>query len=184
MITYSSPIFQAGTDEDSFVFGSQYKVNGTQSGIFGVGRWGGLYDYVNEGNNSYMIGNFNKISSGSDNNFILGNNVTIGTGIFNSVVIGNNSTVSSSNEVSVGSTTQKRKITNVADGEISATSTDVVTGKQLYNAIQNTNATVIKNLRDEVSDIKNEVKYVGSLSAALSGLHFLIKKVETIKFSC
>ncbi len=74
-----------------------------------------------------MIGNYNKIASGSNNNFILGNNVSIGSGIQNSVALGNDSTVSSSNEVSVGSTTQKRKITNVADGEVSATSSDAVT---------------------------------------------------------
>ena len=67
-----------------------------------------------------MIGNRNRISSGSNNNFILGNNVSIGAGIQNSVALGNDSTVSSSNEVSVGSATLKRKITNVADGEVSA----------------------------------------------------------------
>ena len=126
--------------ERSSVFGSQYKVTGEASGAFGVGKslLNNLtgkydYDYVNEGKDSYMIGNYNKIASGSNNNFILGNNVSIGSGINNSVALGNNSTVSSSNEVSVGSATQKRKITNVADGEVSATSTDAVTGKQLYS---------------------------------------------------
>ena len=124
----------------SSVFGNQYKVTGEASGAFGVGKttWNSTtgkddYDYVNEGKDSYMIGNYNKIASGSNNNFILGNNVSIGSGIQNSVALGNNSTVSSSNEVSVGSATQKRKITNVADGEVSATSTDAVTGKQLYS---------------------------------------------------
>ena len=124
----------------SSVFGNQYKVTGEASGAFGVGKttWNSTtgkddYDYVNEGKDSYMIGNYNRIASGSNNNFILGNNVSIGSGINNSVALGNNSTVSSSNEVSVGSATQKRKITNVADGEVSATSTDAVTGKQLYS---------------------------------------------------
>ena len=126
--------------EKSSVFGNQYKVTGEASGAFGVGKttWNGTtgkddYDYVNEGKDSYMIGNYNRIASGSNNNFILGNNVSIGSGIQNSVALGNGSTVSSSNEVSVGSATQKRKITNVADGEVSATSTDAVTGKQLYS---------------------------------------------------
>ncbi|WDD88719.1 YadA-like family protein [Fusobacterium nucleatum] len=126
--------------EKSSVFGNKYKVTGEASGAFGVGKttWNNTtgeddYDYVNEGKHSYMIGNYNKIASGSNNNFILGNNVSIGSGINNSVALGNNSTVSASNEVSVGSATLKRKITNVADGEVSATSTDVVTGKQLYN---------------------------------------------------
>ncbi|WP_338996312.1 YadA-like family protein [Fusobacterium animalis] len=126
--------------EKSSVFGSQYKVTGEASGAFGLGKitWNSTtgkddYDYVNEGKDSYMIGNYNRIASGSNNNFILGNNVSIGSGINNSVALGNNSTVSSSNEVSVGSATLKRKITNVADGDVSATSTDAVTGKQLYS---------------------------------------------------
>ncbi|MCY7008111.1 YadA-like family protein [Fusobacterium simiae] len=127
--------------KNSSAFGNQYKVTGEASGAFGVGKTTGKipmtdeynYDYINEGKNSYMFGNYNKIASGTQNNFILGNNVSIGSGINNSVGLGNDSTVSSSNEVSVGSATLKRKITNVADGEVSATSTDVVTGKQLYN---------------------------------------------------
>ena len=117
----------------SSVFGSQYEVTGNSSGAFGVGEFNGQHLYKNEGNNSYMIGNKNKIASGSDDNFILGNNVHIGGGINNSVALGNNSTVSASNTVSVGSSTLKRKIVNVGDGEISASSTDAVTGRQLYS---------------------------------------------------
>ena len=132
--------FNKASGENSSVVGSQYKVTGEASGAFGVGKatWNNTtkvfdYDYINEGKNSYMFGNYNKIASGTENNFILGNNVSIGSGINNSVALGNNSTVSSSNEVSVGSATLKRKITNVADGDVSATSTDAVTGKQLYS---------------------------------------------------
>ena len=117
----------------SSAFGSQYEVTGNSSGAFGVGEFNGQYQYKNEGNNSYMIGNKNKIASGSDDNFILGNNVHIGGGINNSVALGNNSTVSASNTVSVGSSTLKRKIVNVGDGEISASSTDAITGRQLYS---------------------------------------------------
>ena len=132
--------YNTASGERSSAVGSHYKVTGEASGAFGVGKshlnpltGERDYDYVNEGKDSYMIGNYNRIASGSNNNFILGNNVSIGSGIQNSVALGNNSTVSSSNEVSVGSATQKRKITNVADGEVSATSTDAVTGKQLYS---------------------------------------------------
>ena len=117
----------------SSAFGGQYEVTGNSSGAFGVGEYNGSYQYKNEGNNSYMIGNKNKIASGSNDNFILGNNVHIGGGINNSVALGNNSTVSASNTVSVGSSTLKRKIVNVGDGEISASSTDAVTGRQLYS---------------------------------------------------
>ena len=112
-------------------------------------------------NGSYAFGNDNTING--DNNFVLGNNVNIGAGIQNSVALGNNSTVSSSNEVSVGSKGKERKITNVADGEVSANSTDAVNGRQLYNAMQNSN--------EKIDNVKNEVRNVGSLSAALAGLH-------------
>ena len=132
--------YNTASGKFSSAFGSQYRVTGEASGAFGVGKshlnvltGEHDHDYVNEGKDSYMIGNYNRIASGSNNNFILGNNVSIGPGIQNSVALGNGSVVSSSNEVSVGSATQKRKITNVADGEVSATSTDAVTGKQLYS---------------------------------------------------
>ena len=222
----------------SNAFGSLYKVTGEASGAFGVGE---VYDYVhynhkyiNEGKNSYMFGNYNKIAAGTENNFILGNNVSIGSGINNSVVLGNGSTVSSSNEVSVGSKGKERKITNVGDGVVSNTSTDAVTGRQLYsgegidtaawkaklgvgsgggagggapvdaytkseadnkftskddyrdaNGIDvdkwkaklgtGAGSADIQNLRNEVyeriDNVKDEVRDVGSLSAALAGLH-------------
>ena len=154
------------TGEYSTAVGYKNNVSGNHSGAFGDPN-------VVTGNHSYAFGNNNTING--DNNFVLGNNVTIGAGIQNSVALGNNSTVSSSNEVSVGSATQQRKITNVADGDVSATSTDAVTGKQLYKVMQNSGATGIENLRNEVNekidDVKNEVNHVGSLSAALAGLH-------------
>ena len=154
------------TGEYSTAVGYKNNVSGNHSGAFGDPN-------VVTGNHSYTFGNNNTING--DNNFVLGNNVTIGAGIQNSVALGNNSTVSSSNEVSVGSKGKERKITNVADGEVSATSTDAVTGKQLYKAMQNSGATGIENLRNEVyekiDDVKNEVRGVGSLSAALAGLH-------------
>ena len=218
----------------SSAFGNQYEVTGEKSGTFGVGEYNGQYKYKNEGNNSYMIGNYNKIASGSDDNFILGNNVTIGAGVQKSVVLGDGSASGGSNTVSVGSSTLQRKIVNVADGTISATSTDAVTGRQLYsgdgidvnkwrtklgvssgggasggapgdaytkseadnkftskddyrdaNGIDvdkwkaklgtGASSTDIQNLRNEVNEkidnVKDEVRGVGSLSAALAGLH-------------
>ena len=116
----------------SSAFGNQYEVTGEKSGTFGVGEYNGQYQNKNEGNNSYMIGNYNKIASGSNDNFILGNNVTIDAGVQKSVVLGDGSASGGNNTVSVGSSTSQRKIVNVGDGTISATSTDAVTGKQLY----------------------------------------------------
>ena len=152
------------TGNYSTAVGYKNKVTGNKSGAFGDPN------FVT-GNGSYAFGNDNTIKG--DNNFVFGNNVTIESTIQNSVALGNNSTVSSSNEVSVGSATLQRKITNVADGEVSATSTDAVTGRQLYKAMQN--STNIENLRSEVyekiDNVKDEVREVGSLSAALAGLH-------------
>ena len=150
------------TGNNSTAVGYKNKVSGNHSGAFGDPN-------VVTGNGSYAFGNDNTIKG--DNNFVLGNNVTIDAGIQNSVALGNGSTVSSSNEVSVGSATQKRKITNVADGEVSATSTDAVNGRQLYNAMQNSNNTFKNEVNEKIDNVKNEVRNVGSLSAALAGLH-------------
>ena len=150
------------TGKNSTAVGYKNKVTGNKSGAFGDPN-------VVTGNGSYAFGNDNTIKG--DNNFVLGNNVTIDAGIQNSVALGNGSTVSSSNEVSVGSATQKRKITNIADGEVSATSTDAVNGRQLYNAMQNSNNTFKNEVNEKIDNVKNEVRNVGSLSAALAGLH-------------
>ena len=150
------------TGNNSTAVGYKNKVTGNKSGAFGDPN-------VVTGNGSYAFGNDNTIKG--DNNFVLGNNVTIDAGIQNSVALGNNSTVSSSNEVSVGSKGKERKITNVADGEVSATSTDAVNGRQLYNAMQNSNNTFKNEVNEKIDNVKNEVRNVGSLSAALAGLH-------------
>ena len=59
--------------ENSSAFGTQYKVTGNASGAFGVGNatWNRTtqkydYDYINEGKNSYMFGNYNKIAAGTE----------------------------------------------------------------------------------------------------------------------
>ena len=119
--------------KNSLAFGTEYQVTGNFSGTFGKGEYNGQYQYVNEGNDSYMIGNKNKIASGSNDNFILGNGVAIGAGVQKSVVLGDGSASGGSNTVSVGSSALQRKIVNVKDGDISATSTDAITGKQLYS---------------------------------------------------
>ena len=149
------------TGNYSTAVGYKNKVTGNKSGAFGDPN-------LVTGNGSYAFGNDNTIKG--DNNFVLGNNVTIGAGIQNSVALGNNSTVSSSNEVSVGSKGKERKITNVADGEVSATSTDAVTGKQLY-AMQNSSDGFKNEVNERIDNVKDEVRDVGSLSAALAGLH-------------
>ena len=150
------------TGEYSTAVGYKNKVTGNKSGAFGDPN-------LVTGNGSYAFGNDNTVKG--DNNFVFGNNVTIDEGIQNSVALGNNSTVSSSNEVSVGSKGKERKITNVADGEVSANSTDAVNGRQLYKAMQNSNENLKNEVNEKIDDVKDEVNHVGSLSAALAGLH-------------
>lgn len=64
------------------------------------------------------------------------NSVAIGSGsratAANSVAIGANSAAVDSFTVSVGSSVQTRRIANVTDGRVTATSTDAVTGRQLH----------------------------------------------------
>ncbi|MFW2271906.1 YadA-like family protein [Burkholderia orbicola] len=66
----------------------------------------------------------------ADNAMALGAN-TVAAGS-NSVALGNGSVASVANTVSVGSAGNERKIVNVADGDLSATSTDAVIGSQLF----------------------------------------------------
>lgn len=54
----------------------------------------------------------------------------------NSIAIGHSSEATVNNEFSVGNSSLKRKLTNLANGVVSATSTDAVTGKQLFKVWQ------------------------------------------------
>ncbi len=77
-----------------------------------------------------MFGSDSKTETTAENSVGLGNNVTVaGKG---SVALGYQSTATEDNIISVGNDTLKRRITNVADGNLSADSTEAVTGKQLY----------------------------------------------------
>ena len=51
-----------------------------------------------------------------------------------SVAIGQNSTATTANTVSFGNANLQRKLTNVANGQVSSTSVDAINGSQLYSA--------------------------------------------------
>ncbi|MDV3511574.1 ESPR-type extended signal peptide-containing protein [Stenotrophomonas sp. C4297] len=59
----------------------------------------------------------------------------------NAVALGAGSVTTGTNQISVGSSASKRKIVNVDDGAISASSTDAVTGRQLHAVRSELNAT-------------------------------------------
>ncbi|MDL2060139.1 YadA-like family protein [Mesosutterella sp. AGMB02718] len=65
------------------------------------------------------------------------------------------------------------KMTNVAAGEVSSSSTDAVNGSQLYQVQQgiNKNAAGIGDLTHRVNDLDGQIDKVGAASAALAALH-------------
>ncbi|PTA71637.1 MULTISPECIES: ESPR-type extended signal peptide-containing protein [unclassified Stenotrophomonas] len=70
-----------------------------------------------------------------------------------SVALGINAEATESNSVSVGSSSTKRRVVNVADARLSSSSTDAVTGKQLYATNQNiTTATNTANAAKSAAD--------------------------------
>lgn len=70
-----------------------------------------------------------------------------------SVALGINSEATESNSVSVGSSTIKRRVVNVADARLSSSSSDAVTGKQLHATNQNvTTATNTANAAKTAAD--------------------------------
>lgn len=62
------------------------------------------------------------------------------------VALGNGSTTTATNQVSVGNGSLKRKVVNVADGALSTSSSDAVTGKQLHAT--NTSMAAVKVTAD------------------------------------
>ena len=132
------------------------------------------------------MGNNNQVSA--NNTFVVGNNVK--TSLDNAVVLGNNSTAESSDvvstpsytynngvterfagttpvsTVSVGAAGQERTITHVAAGRITADSTDVVNGSQLYGTNQQ-----IDVLHRDVRHVEKESNRGDARAAALAALH-------------
>lgn len=162
--------------------GAYNKIEGNQSGAFGVGTYNVA---AVKGDNSYSVGNNNQVSA--NNTFVMGNHVN--TSLDNAVVLGNNSTAESSDvvstpsytyaggtvnfagtapvsTVSVGATGEERTITHVAAGRVSADSTDVINGSQLYGANQQ-----IDNLYNKINNIGKDANKGDARAAALAALH-------------
>ena len=150
---------RAPGDTDAGAFGSGNTVAANHSYAFGSGN-------TVSAENSYAIGNGNRIESTGTNTFVLGSNVT--TDATNAVVLGAGSE-GVSNAVSVGSSTSKRKIVNVERGEVSAGSSDAVTGGQLYETQQ----AIAENSRsiDRVAHtLKRDIDRAAANAAAMAAL--------------
>ncbi|MGY0398773.1 MAG: YadA-like family protein, partial [Ostreibacterium sp.] len=111
-------------------------------------------------NFSQSDGGQNIYTQVSDNQITIGlaNDIRVNSVQTNSVQIGdttNNTTLTSTADgLDVGGD----KITNVGDGTVSATSTDAVSGKQLYNALDGVNGGVTKSQIDSLHEQLNETR--------------------------
>lgn len=117
--------------EDTISLGKENLVVGDKS--FALGNNNIIY-----GENNIVIGNQNRIGKNNqkeNNVYILGGNIVVNE-VSDAIVLGNNS-IAVENALSIGNSENLRKIVNVADGEISNISNEVITGKQLKNAIDN-----------------------------------------------
>ncbi|MCH4167446.1 MAG: S-layer homology domain-containing protein [Megasphaera sp.] len=145
-----------------------------------------LIDQVSQGWTSQIDGeNVQTVKSGSNQNFESGSNiiltndngaikvstkddVTFNTVTLDTLSVGNTVTINSQG-IDAGNT----KITNVTDGEVSATSKDAVNGSQLYatnQSIENVKNNV-NNIEHQVSNLDNRVDKVAAGAAALAALH-------------
>jgi len=132
---------------------------------------GGVYDTVAIGLVSKATGNYstalgrlaeasgasslaagNTSAAKAANSVALGYAASVDAAASNSVALGSNSVATEANTFSVGSSTLQRKIVNLADGTLSSTSTDAVTGKQLYATNQDV-ATNKANIATNTADI-------------------------------
>lgn len=160
---------------NAFVFGQGSTVSANNAGAFGTGN-------SVAANNSYTFGNNNKIANGAENSFALGNNNTINEGATNTFILGSNVTTSAQNAVvlgagsvgvdnavSVGSSTVKRKVVNVAAGDVSAGSTDAVNGGQLYET-QQAIAQNSRSIRQVAHSLKKDINRAAANAAAMAAL--------------
>ena len=111
--------------DESYVLGNDDTVNTGAVGSFIVGN-----DSVSNAKGSLLFGSNSKTEISAENSVGLGNNISV-TGK-NSVALGYQSTALEDNTISVGNDFLKRRIVNVLDGNLSADSSDAVTGKQLF----------------------------------------------------
>lgn len=119
-------------------------------------------DFKGDGRNittsSKVEGNYDTIT------FALNKDIRV-----DSVTINNNGPTMSSKGIDMAS----QKITNLAPGEISETSTDAVNGSQLYatNLAVINNTENINSLSNSISKLDNRIDRVGAGAAALAALH-------------
>ena len=161
--------------DDSWAIGNSNTITGNQSFILGNNS-------TADKENTFIIGS--KVTTTAANSVFLGNDtayVAAGTrtaglrtdytgDTFNGITYkyaGGEETVG---VVSVGNSTQTRRIQNVAPGLVAENSTDAINGSQLYSAMSNVNNNVT-NLGNQISNVENRTKKGLAGAAALAALH-------------
>lgn len=166
------------TGTQALAIGTGATVFGDHSGAFGTG--GTVYS-----DGSFAFGNDNTIgnidastkkpvSGKGEHTFVLGSGIT--TTANNAVILGYGSTDGGDNTVSVGSSTQTRRLVNVGDGVLSATSTDAVTGRQLYTTNQN-----MAGFADQITKNASKLEALStSVTNSLDSVSAMSESVSTI----
>ena len=159
----------SATGNQSLAIGYGNKVTGNNSGaigdpnvVEGDNSWAFGNNNQIPGSNSIVLGNKNNVSG--SNTFVLGSNVT--ANVDDAVVLGNGSKAEAG-AVSVGSDTNKRRITHVADG-LAATDAATVGQLETVNQTAYNNAVYLNN---SINRVENKVNKVGAGAAALAALH-------------
>ena len=128
------------------------------------------------GTHALALGTSADVAAGADSGMAIGYKATSsaigGTAIgadsaasgTDSVALGNGSLASDTNTVSIGNSTLKRRLVNLADGDVSATSTDAINGAQLNS----TNARVTATEGD-----------IGTITTNVSALDGRVTSAET-----
>ena len=109
----------------SYVLGNDDTINTGATGSFIVGN-----DGVSDAKGGLLFGSNTKATQDAIDGVAIGNSTEVLAK--NAIALGSGSIADTENTLSIGSSTLKRKIVNVADGSISQNSSEVVTGAQLY----------------------------------------------------
>ena len=109
----------------SYVLGNDDTINTGATGSFIVGN-----DGVSDAQGGLLFGSNTKATAEAENGLALGNRSEVSAK--NAIALGSSSIADSENTLSIGNSELKRKIVNVADGDISQNSSEVVTGAQLF----------------------------------------------------
>ncbi len=184
------------SSQNSFGFGHGSRIEGNNSAVFGYMAKSSGVDSIAFGFRSSasgghatavgarsMVSGLGATAYGNDAHATRVNALALGSGARatadNAVAIGANSTANEVNTVSVGTSGSKRRIVNVDDARLTSSSSDAVSGKQLYKTNQDVGS--VKSVADAAQSTANAARTTantakttadGALSKAniLSGL--------------